>query len=395
MKRLLRISFNQAVFSFMPILSWFMIGIIIDKNLINVFTLTYPIQFIWSTLRAVFATGANICKEKDQNENSVLSGITLGIIFGAIIFGTIVINIEKYINFMNMDVNIYKEFAIYSVIQLYIQLVLSYVFEKLYFENKEKLANKYCFGFNLINFSVLIISSILIKDKMQIVIITLLSILLYTVYVTLKEYRKFKLELNILKYIKYDSTNIFNNILFFIIYLFGLSNALEYGEEYALALNFVALITDTQWDAFEAIVTVAKIDISKRKFNYIEHISNSYKLLIILMFTTIIMFITLFSLYNISILLALIYLSFEIINFISYPIYSIKTCYLQLEYSAKKTTINKIIANILRMSISFIKSPFCTGIGQISSTIYQMITVNHMFNKKFKVENNGEIFKKT
>lgn len=395
MKRLLRISFNQAVFSFMPILSWFMIGIIIDKNLINVFTLTYPIQFIWFTLRAVFATGANICKEKDQNENSVLSGITLGIIFGAIIFGIIVINIEKYINFMNMDVNIYKEFAIYSVIQLYIQLVLSYVFEKLYFENKEKLANKYCFGFNLINFSVLIISSILIKDKMQIVIITLLSILLYTVYVTLKEYRKFKLELNILKYIKYDSTNIFNSILFFIIYLFGLSNALEYGEEYALALNFVALITDTQWDAFEAIVTVAKIDISKRKFNYIEHISNSYKLLIILMFTTIVMFITLFGLYNISILLALIYLSFEIINFISYPIYSIRTCYLQLEYSAQKTTINKIFANILRMSISFIKSPFCTGIGQISSTIYQMITVNYMFNKKFKVENNGEIFKKT
>ena len=296
---------------------------------------------------------------------------------------------------MNMDVNIYKEFAIYSVIQLYIQLVLSYVFEKLYFENKEKLANKYCFGFNLINFSVLIISSILIKDKMQIVIITLLSILLYTVYVTLKEYRKFKLELNILKYIKYDSTNIFNSILFFIIYLFGLSNALEYGEEYALALNFVALITDTQWDAFEAIVTVAKIDISKRKFNYIEHISNSYKLLLILMFTTIVMFITLFSLYNISILLALIYLSFEIINFISYPIYSIRTCYLQLEYSAQKTTINKIFANILRMSISFIKSPFCTGIGQISSTIYQMITVNYMFNKKFKVENNGEIFKKT
>ena len=379
MKRLLRISFNQAVFSFMPILSWFMIGIIIDKNLINVFTLTYPIQFIWTTLRAVFATGANICKEKDQNENSVLSGITLGIIFGAIIFGIIVINIEKYINFMNMDVNIYKEFAIYSVIQLYIQLVLSYVFEKLYFENKEKLANKYCFGFNLINFSVLIISSILIKDKMQIVIITLLSIFLYTAYVTLKEYRKFKLELNILKYIKYDSTNIFNSILFFIIYLFGLSNALEYGEEYALALNFVALITDTQWDAFEAIVTVAKIDISKRKFNYIEHISNSYKL----------------CLYNISILLALIYLSFEIINFISYPIYSIRTCYLQLEYSAQKTTINKIFANILRMSISFIKSPFCTGIGQISSTIYQMITVNYMFNKKFKVENNGEIFKKT
>ena len=39
MKRLLRISFNSAVFSFIPILSWFALGLIVDKNLINVFTL--------------------------------------------------------------------------------------------------------------------------------------------------------------------------------------------------------------------------------------------------------------------------------------------------------------------------------------------------------------------
>ena len=72
-------------------------------------------------------------------------------------------------------------------------------------------------------------------------------------------------------------------MLFFIIFLFGLSNALEYGEKYAVALNFVALITDTQWDSFEAISTVAKIDISRRKFNYKEHRKNAYKLLSILL----------------------------------------------------------------------------------------------------------------
>ena len=58
---------------------------------------------------------------------------------------------------------------------------------------------------------------------------------------------------------------------------FGLSNALEFGEKYAIALNFVALITDTQWDAFDSISTVAKIDISKKKFNYKEHRKNAYK----------------------------------------------------------------------------------------------------------------------
>lgn len=43
MKRLLRISFDLSLLSFIPILSWFLLGIIVDKNLINIFTLTYPL----------------------------------------------------------------------------------------------------------------------------------------------------------------------------------------------------------------------------------------------------------------------------------------------------------------------------------------------------------------
>ena len=81
-------------------------------------------------MKSIFGTGANISKEKDKNENAVLSGMTLGIIIGFIVFGFIALNIEKYIKFMNMDVAIYKEFALYSVIQLYIQLIFSYVFSR-------------------------------------------------------------------------------------------------------------------------------------------------------------------------------------------------------------------------------------------------------------------------
>ena len=138
MKRLLRISFNQAIFSFIPILSWMMLGLILDKNLANVFTLTYPLQFIWQIFRSVFGTGANISKEKDKKENAVLSAMTLGIIIGFVVFGFIVINIKNYIEFMNMDYNIYKEFAVYSVIQLYIQLIFSFVMENCILKEKKK-----------------------------------------------------------------------------------------------------------------------------------------------------------------------------------------------------------------------------------------------------------------
>lgn len=329
-----------------------------DKNLVNVFTLTYPLQFIWALLKSIFATGPNISKEKDKNENAVLSGMTAGIIVGLIIFGLFAINAKKYVEFMNMNFEIYKEFAIYSILQLYIQLIFSFVLEKLYFEGKDKKANKYCIQLNLLNFVVLITMAIFTKNKVIIAMATLISISIYTLIVTIKQYQKFKFDLHIIKYIKYESVEIANNILFFLIFLFGLSNALEFGEEYTVALNFVALITDTQWDSFEAISTVAKIDISKNEFNYKEHRNNAYKLLAILLVTTFIMLLISYKFYDLNLEITLIYLSFEVVNFIIYPVYRIKTCYLQLVKLAKEVTTNKITAEIVRFLISLLKSPY-------------------------------------
>ena len=394
MKRLLRIAFNSAIFSFIPILSWFCLGLIVDKNLANIFTLTYPLQFIWLLLKSIFGTGANISKQIDQDENAVLSGMTSGTIIGFIVFGLFALDLKSYIKFMNLDYEIYKEFALYSVIQLYIQLLFAFVLEKLYFEGKEKKANKYCIQLNLLNFVVLILSAIFIKNKISIIIITLLSIFIYTLAILIKQYRKFKLEIHIIKYIRYESVEIANNLLFFLIYLFGLSNALEYGEKYTVALNFVALITDTQWDSFDAITTVAKIDISKNKFNYTEHRNNAYRLLGFLAFTTFIMLLISYRFYELNLVITFIYLSFEMANFILYPIYTLKTCYLQLGKLAKNITTNKITAGVIRFFISLIKTPYCTVFGQVTSSFYQFITVNSMFHKNYEIDKKGNVIEK-
>lgn len=394
MKRLLKISFDLSLLSFIPILSWFFLGIIVDKNLINIFTLTYPIQFIYYILKSIFSTGANISKEKDYNPNAVMSGLVIGSLVALIIFGTILLNIKYYINFMNMDISIYKNFAIYSVIQLFIQLIFAFILDKLYYEEKNSIANKYSIIFNFLNFAILIITSLITKNQIIIIAMTLISIGLFTIYILVKSWNKFKLKLNIFNCIKYDSVELFNNIAFFLIFLFGLSNALEFGEEYALALTFVALITDTQWDTFDAIATAAQIDISKDKFNYIEHRNNAYKLLLILFTSVLVMFVSLYWFYDLDLKITLIYFSFEVVNFIIYPIYRIKTCYLQLEWSALKTTMNKMFASTLRMIMSLLKTPFCTGIGQVSSSIYQFISLNIFFNKNYIINNKGFIEKR-
>lgn len=393
MKKLLRIGFDLSLLSFVPILSWFLLGIIVDKNLINIFTLTYPLQFISYIIKSVFSTGANISKEKDKDENAVMSGLLLGTVISFFIFALILFNINNYISFMNMDVKIYKTFAIYSVLQLFISLEFTMIQDKLYYEEKNKLANIYSILFNLLNFVLLIGTSLITKQQGIIITVTLLPLFIFTLYIYLKNSNKFKFEINILNWIKYNSVELFNNIAFFIIYMFGLSNALEYGEIYGNALTFVSLITDTQWDTAEAITIASNIDISKSNFNYKTSRNNAYKLLLLLVGTSVIMFLLLFSFYDLNLKITLIYFSFELINFCMFPIYKIKTCYLQLEYSSLKTTSNKIISSILRMSVSLLKTPYCTGFGQICSSIYQFVTINVMFHNNFKVRKNGLIIK--
>lgn len=305
------------------------------------------------------------------------------------------INIKGYIEFMNMNYETYKEFAIYSIIQLYIQLIFAFVMEKLYFEGKEKLANKYMIILNILNFGVLIFLAIFIKNKAIIVAITLLAILGYTIFVTVKQYRRFKYEFDLFKSIKYESVLIARDIFYFLTYLFGFSNVLEFGEEYTTAINLVALVTDTQWDALGAIDTACKIDISKGRFNYKEHQRNAYKLIGILLGTSFLMLLTSYRYYQINMIIVLMYLGVEVINFLLEPLYEIKICYLQLAdgFEAKITT-NKIAASGMRTMAAFLKTPFCTAIGQILSMIEQFIVVNIIFYRSFKINKAGIVVKK-
>ena len=125
MNKLLRISFDTLLTSVTPILGWFLLGILVDKNLINIFSLIYPIQFVIGSIQSIFGTGANVSAIKDNKKESIFTGVVFGIICGMLILGTIVLNIDKYISFMNMDVKIYKTFAVYAVIQMFLQLCLN------------------------------------------------------------------------------------------------------------------------------------------------------------------------------------------------------------------------------------------------------------------------------
>lgn len=383
MKRLLKISFDSLFFSLMPILQWFLLGLLIDKNLINVFSITYPLQFMYSLIKSIFGVAPNIQAEKESNKNSVMSGLVLGIFFTFLIFGLFAINVDNFIRFMNMDVQIYHNFCLFSIAQLGLHGIFAIMIEKLYYEEKNTTANVHTILFNTISIISLVIFSLITKNQVIIISGVLLIILMYLIIMFILEFNEFKMDFRVFKSIKYDSVDALDSVLFFFIYFFGLSNASTYGVEYLAALNFVALITDCQWDSFAAINEVAKIDLAKNKYDNRKSLKNAYCLLFILYSAIFLMFIIMYNGYELNLGLVAIYLSVEIFDLAIYPIYSLKTCYLNLEYSSVKMTTNMFVASGIRVVSSFLPMPFCTSLGQLVSSIYQLITTN-IYMKKFK-----------
>ena len=381
MNRLLRISFDILLTSITPILGWFLLGILVDKNLISIFSLVYPMQFVISGIYSIFGTGANISAVRDKNPNSTFSGLVLGSITGFLILGAVCLNIDGYIFFMNMEVGIYRVFALYAIGQMFLQLLLNLSLCKMYYEGRNKTANKYCFWFNLINFLTLVIMSIITKEQMIIAIVSITCTSLFVIFMMVKTVKVTRFKINLLSCIKYDSSYLFAEISMFIIYLFGFKNAFNYGDKYVFAISFATLITDTQWDIGGAIKTVAQIDIAKKEFSYKEHIKNSMKLTYILIASSGIMGLILYPFYEVDLTVVLIVAVMELACMYKYPIYITKLQFIQLECSALKATISKQIANGFRVICSFIPSPFCTSIGLVISAIFQLVFTQYLIKK--------------
>lgn len=371
MKRLLRIGFDIFITSFTPIITWFFIGIIISKDLTNVFTLTYPMQCLMGIIISIFGVGANVSGIKDKNKNSANNGIVYGTIISIIIFGLVAFNFTHYIDFMNMDSSIYLVFGTYSVLQILLETILHLILNKLYYLELNKKANKISFLFNCFNFFPLIFTALITKNQLYTSIITLSILTIFDIIVFYKNIDKIDLKFNIKNCIKYDSVSCSVNIMFFIVYLFGFSNSFSFGEKYIVAITFSTLITDIQWDMFTAIKTVAKIDIVKGKFIYKNHLKNAIKYTSLLITSIIFMGLLLYPIYNPDLIIVCIFVLLHIIDFIILsPSALIKMCYLEIEHSPFRTTMHTIIACIIRIIISLLPTPFCTIIGQICDSIY-------------------------
>lgn len=395
MRRLFRVSFDILITSIVPIVSWLLLGTILDKSLVNVFTLTYPLQSLMGIIISVFGVGANISIYKDKSKNAADNGIFYGTIFSIFVFGFIIINSDKYIMFMNIEKEIYKTFGMYSIFQIFCQTILQLILTKLYYKEENKKANKIALLFNLVNFICLISIAITTKSQLATALTTSIVMLVMDIVLLIRNIEKIDFKLNLKNCLKYNSVSLTTSCLFFVMYLFGFSSSFEYGQKYVLAITFATLVTDMQWDVDEAIRTVAKVDIAKKKFKYNDHLRNAIKLNFILILSVLLMSLILYPFYKPDLKIVAIFISLHILDFILTPFMTIKTCFLQLEDSAFKMTSNMIIAYTIRTSMSFVPTPFCTIIGQMCSSFYELICTKINYRKYEDRDKRNVVLKET
>lgn len=374
--------------------SWLLLGITLDTRLVNIFSLTYPLQFVYGVLVSVFATGANIKAEKENDKNAVMNGLFWGIIVAGLVFGICAIFVDKYIAFMNMDVAVYKQFGLYSILALYMQTLFAFMLEKWYFEDKEKQANIHCLAYNLMQTAVLVLTSLITKNVWIIIGLALASIVIYNLVLYIWQFKKIKPSLNFIANIKYEAKNICNCLLLFLGYLFGFSNAFEYGETYMAALTFVTLITDFLWDTIISIETVAKIDLSKNQFVFKQHLKNAFLLNLFVISTCVVSFFSLYKVYNVTLNIAVIYLTFQLVDFAFFPLVGVGETFVQLSMPPYVSVINTFVGSTVRTLLSvFLFTPFCTDIGQLVETFVVLIPTYVVIFANFKFKN-GNFVKK-
>lgn len=395
MKKLFRIGSGMFIYSIIPILSWIVLSKIVgDGRIANVFSITYPIQFLYATFKFLFGSGANIRKEKEHNDSSVPNSMFWGVIFTSIIFLIPLIFVDNYIAFLGQDVEFYRIYVIYGIVLLYLQTLFSFIVEKWYFEDKEKLANIHLFSFNFITFAVLVVSALLISNPVIFVSVTLLILAIYIICLYAREFKKFKIKFEFYKNFKYSSANVVSSMFMFFIYLFGFKNAFSAGPEYVAALNLVGLCTDTQWDVLAAISTVAEVNISKNRFEYKKQLRDSFVYAIVVISTSFIMAISLSFVYETILKLVMIYLSFQVLDMFLYPYSEILSVFTQIEYSAKLNTAINFTFRLIRTLIAiFLVSPYCTDIGQAVQGISTFIALIIVRFSVYKIEDKKLIIK--
>ena len=385
LKRMIQIGEITIINSLTPILTWVILGFITyNKNLINIFSLTYSIQFIPYLLLALFVTGNIIGNKKNKlDKGYIYSGIIVAnlIAFFAILITTF--HIESVMEFMGVMDKSYKSWFLYSLWFMFLEVPLTQVLELLYFENKDDEAKKISFVFNLLYCLTINIIYMCVRKELPAVIISIFILAAYTYYQVIKHMMSFEFKLNVFKGCKYQLSVISSNLMMFIIYLFGMKAVFEYSPDFALAVSLCSMMTDTQWDMIiNSICTISKVEMSNGIYK-IEDLLNASKIYVMIMILSMWILLLLgYNIYRPKLEFVIAILLFETVDMLFVQTRYVKQTWIDIEISSKWSVYLVMFTKIMRMLISISGiSIYALWIAQCVSGIINAVGFNFLYKK--------------
>ena len=384
MKRLLQISLDVLLTSALPIVMWIVLGIVVRSEVASVFSLTYPIQFVWLILVNLFAVGPNITARKLKDRNVVMTNLIMGIAVGGVLTILLCVNVDAYITMMNLDPVAYHDFCFYGMVWLYISFIAWMISQKLYYVGKNNSSNIMNLFLNGVNF-LMIVGFNLMMSEWNAITLTLTFDAVIVIVFLLKNFEKRKFSLRFLQNVKNTSFNILDYLGLLLAYGFGFMNSFSYGEIFVVAITFDTLTTDAQWDVLiHSVGTTAEIDISKGRFVYRKSLKNAYKLLAILIGSVLVMDALLYSYYRPELWVFLVILAIGVVTMILEPLIIYKQSYLQIENNKIEHNVTRFGIKSIRVLLSLLPMPFCTYVGQLFDSV-SWLTYVSIKCRKFKV----------
>ena len=235
LKNLFKIAATDCLQSLIPILAWYLVGIIYnDSDYFNIFTLTYYFQFVYLAIYSIFINGSikyavkNNHKGMDLGYCAVLEGALVMLI--TIIVASL--NVEKLLNYFAVGIK-YKPFYIMSLAFLTLDMISCGTAKIMQYQDNDTGAFKLTIRYQIAKCASIVIARLFYfinKDIFSINVTVALTIILLALYVIIQTKKNFSIEhiyANCLQGWKIEAPGLVSEICMFIIYFFGLQKSVS------------------------------------------------------------------------------------------------------------------------------------------------------------------------
>lgn len=400
-KRILNIAKTDALQSFLPIILWYIVGYIYqDRDLSNIFSLTYYFQFVYAIVYDVILVGTVKCTKK--NKDASLDAPYSAVITGALIMIGIVIgigfNTDTVLRYFNASSK-YKYFYILALIYLSTDYVMCGISKILQYSDKHDDAFKITVAYHSIRIGSVFIAKIAndIIDKNNYIVSLAVAgtcILTFALYAIIKYCRIHKFVFNCFKGVFIESPSIVYGIMMTVIYFFGLQKAAVGSASFLAAYNISTMCTDTQWDILHcSIDTNTSVQLCDGSFEKnkkdIYKASMLYSLTLFLSSFVLIMICSIGATFDLK--AALLMYLIECITFIWYSVMYVQQSWLKLFYSGKFMVLQVIVGYTVRVILTFsINSMYRLNIPVLINSIFMFVTTLIMY-KYYRKQRRAEV----